>query len=166
MNWTAPRTYSLRHRNTPKVFPVTTIFRCRCRILELLGPLRRRFAVPEPRNLKEGRQAAAKENILGAASRALRREAASRCVSRKRKQFSRARAAVFMCQFARLGDVKQRGRKREPTPGLKRTGLIDETAYSRDNGGVAPRMWACGAVGSALPWHGRGHRFDPDQVHQ
>ena len=27
-------------------------------------------------------------------------------------------------------------------------------------------MWACGAVGSALPWHGRGHRFEPDQVHQ
>src|SRR5215472_18180921 len=25
--------------------------------------------------------------------------------------------------------------------------------------------WACGAVGSALPWHGRGRRFDPDQVH-
>jgi molybdopterin-binding protein len=27
-------------------------------------------------------------------------------------------------------------------------------------------MWACGAAGSALPWHGRGRRFDPDQVHQ
>src|SRR5271156_1510248 len=27
-------------------------------------------------------------------------------------------------------------------------------------------VWACGAAGSALPWHGRGHRFDPDQVHQ
>ena len=26
-------------------------------------------------------------------------------------------------------------------------------------------MWACGAAGSALPWHGRGRRFDPDQVH-
>ena len=26
--------------------------------------------------------------------------------------------------------------------------------------------WACGAAGSALPWHGRGRRFDPDQVHQ
>src|SRR3974390_1803402 len=25
---------------------------------------------------------------------------------------------------------------------------------------------ACGAAGSALPWHGRGRRFDPDQVHQ
>jgi hypothetical protein len=25
--------------------------------------------------------------------------------------------------------------------------------------------WACGAAGSALPWHGRGRRFDPDQVH-
>jgi hypothetical protein len=27
-------------------------------------------------------------------------------------------------------------------------------------------MWACGAVGSALPWHGRGRRFEPVQVHQ
>ena len=27
------------------------------------------------------------------------------------------------------------------------------------------RPWACGAAGSALPWHGRGRRFDPDQVH-
>src|ERR1700728_1904956 len=27
-------------------------------------------------------------------------------------------------------------------------------------------QWACGAVGSALPWHGRGRRFEPDQVHQ
>src|SRR5580698_3171122 len=27
-------------------------------------------------------------------------------------------------------------------------------------------VWACGAAGSALPWHGRGHRFDPGQVHQ
>ena len=29
-----------------------------------------------------------------------------------------------------------------------------------------PQKWACGAAGSALPWHGRGRRFDPDQVHQ
>src|SRR4051812_27171739 len=28
------------------------------------------------------------------------------------------------------------------------------------------QVWACGAAGSALPWHGRGRRFDPDQVHQ
>src|SRR6266481_7866389 len=28
------------------------------------------------------------------------------------------------------------------------------------------KAWACGAAGSALPWHGRGRRFDPDQVHQ
>ena len=28
------------------------------------------------------------------------------------------------------------------------------------------QSWACGAAGSALPWHGRGRRFDPDQVHQ
>ena len=30
---------------------------------------------------------------------------------------------------------------------------------------VRPK-WACGAVGSALPWHGRGRRFEPVQVHQ
>src|SRR5712691_3680228 len=23
------------------------------------------------------------------------------------------------------------------------------------------QSWACGAAGSALPWHGRGRRFDP-----
>jgi hypothetical protein len=31
---------------------------------------------------------------------------------------------------------------------------------------VKSKTWACGAAGSALPWHGRGRRFDPDQVHQ
>ena len=31
---------------------------------------------------------------------------------------------------------------------------------------IASSKWACGAAGSALPWHGRGRRFDPDQVHQ
>ena len=31
---------------------------------------------------------------------------------------------------------------------------------------VSLKQWACGAAGSALPWHGRGRRFDPDQVHQ
>src|SRR5215510_1932892 len=30
---------------------------------------------------------------------------------------------------------------------------------------IAVTVWACGAAGSALPWHGRGRRFDPDQVH-
>ena len=43
---------------------------------------------------------------------------------------------------------------------------FDESLSSRDNRRVASLMWACGAAGSALPWHGRGHRFDPDQVHQ
>ncbi len=32
--------------------------------------------------------------------------------------------------------------------------------YSDDHG------WACGAVGSALPWHGRGREFESHQVHQ
>ena len=44
---------------------------------------------------------------------------------------------------------------------------FDESSRSGENRKVVPTtVWACGAVGSALPWHGRGHRFDPDQVHQ
>jgi hypothetical protein len=31
---------------------------------------------------------------------------------------------------------------------------------------VNRRKWACGAVGSALPWHGRGREFESHQVHQ
>ena len=26
-------------------------------------------------------------------------------------------------------------------------------------------IWACSSIGRALPWHGRGRRFEPDQVH-
>ena len=46
------------------------------------------------------------------------------------------------------------------------------TGLTNQAGGVTMRglhpltEWACGAAGSALPWHGRGRRFDPDQVHQ
>jgi hypothetical protein len=42
---------------------------------------------------------------------------------------------------------------------------IDSAGGRLENGRVPPKEWACGAAGSALPWHGRGHRFDPDQVH-
>src|SRR5216684_4303630 len=28
------------------------------------------------------------------------------------------------------------------------------------------QSWACGAAGSALPWHGRGRRFDPHRPYQ
>ena len=53
-----------------------------------------------------------------------------------------------------------RGRKRAQPK-------FDESSPSGDNITVVSLpMWACGAAGSALPWHGRGHRFDPDQVHQ
>src|SRR5579871_2947476 len=31
---------------------------------------------------------------------------------------------------------------------------------------VKASSWACGAVGSALPWHGRGREFESLQVHQ
>ena len=27
-------------------------------------------------------------------------------------------------------------------------------------------MWAFSSAGRAPPWHGGGHRFDPDKVHQ
>jgi hypothetical protein len=44
---------------------------------------------------------------------------------------------------------------------------LTKAALYRRIGRVQPlHLWACGAAGSALPWHGRGHRFDPDQVHQ
>ena len=42
---------------------------------------------------------------------------------------------------------------------------FDESQALTDNRENLP-SWACGAAGSALPWHGRGRRFDPDQVHQ
>jgi hypothetical protein len=42
--------------------------------------------------------------------------------------------------------------------------LFDENQAVTDNKKNLP-LWACGAAGSALPWHGRGRRFDPDQVH-
>jgi hypothetical protein len=41
--------------------------------------------------------------------------------------------------------------------------LFDDFSPVGENRRV--RQWACGAAGSALPWHGRGRRFDPDQVH-
>ena len=43
---------------------------------------------------------------------------------------------------------------------------FDLRGWCGENEKSASPEWACGAAGSALPWHGRGHRFDPDQVHQ
>ena len=46
---------------------------------------------------------------------------------------------------------------------------FDAAAKLSENCNIAIALrtkWACGAAGSALPWHGRGRRFDPDQVHQ
>ena len=63
-------------------------------------------------------------------------------------------------------------------PGFDKSGLassgcgteigekIDSWRRNHENRESHPREWACGAAGSALPWHGRGHRFDPGQVHQ
>src|ERR1700734_3446850 len=45
-------------------------------------------------------------------------------------------------------------------------GAFDGLGMLQQNKRCCPPLWACGAAGSALPWHGRGHRFDPDQVHQ
>src|SRR5258708_16549819 len=42
----------------------------------------------------------------------------------------------------------------------------NESSTSLDPSSRTFQSWACGAAGSALPWHGRGRRFDPDQVHQ
>jgi hypothetical protein len=56
--------------------------------------------------------------------------------------------------------------EKESESSSRLTRQIDESASTGENKNVATAMWACGAAGSALPWHGRGHRFDPDQVHQ
>ena len=45
-------------------------------------------------------------------------------------------------------------------------GKFDSTGRNHENRKCPSQEWACGAAGSALPWHGRGHRFDPGQVHQ
>src|SRR5580698_10239712 len=45
-------------------------------------------------------------------------------------------------------------------------GAFDGLGMLQQNKRCCPPLWACGAAGSALRWHGRGHRFDPDQVHQ
>src|ERR1044071_33460 len=44
------------------------------------------------------------------------------------------------------------------------TGLSMRVALAAWYIGVRER--ACGAVGSALPWHGRGREFESHQVHQ
>src|SRR6266849_532366 len=44
--------------------------------------------------------------------------------------------------------------------------LTNAVTAAKINNCAALIKWACGAAGSALPWHGRGRRFDPDQVHQ
>src|SRR3954451_7499175 len=43
--------------------------------------------------------------------------------------------------------------------------VIVQSTICYAHGVLTTRKWACGAVGSALPWHGRGRRFEPVQVH-
>jgi hypothetical protein len=67
--------------------------------------------------------------------------------------------------------IQWRAFRSAKTPNLleiaEERGGFDESVTSGDNREVVSRQkWACGAAGSALPWHGRGRRFDPDQVHQ
>ena len=50
--------------------------------------------------------------------------------------------------------------------GLEIGEKFDSTGRNHENRECPSQEWACGAAGSALPWHGRGHRFDPGQVHQ
>src|SRR5690242_8629193 len=47
-----------------------------------------------------------------------------------------------------------------------RSARMNEVVRNGQLVALSPHKWACGAAGSALPWHGRGRRFDPDQVHQ
>lgn len=47
---------------------------------------------------------------------------------------------------------------------------VTRTIFGKDRctalaGRIGREYWAVGAVGSALPWHGRGHRFEPGTVH-
>ena len=100
-----PRPHSLRHRDTPKVFPVTAVF-TGLRTRSVLFPV----------------------------------EVAVRCGRRANAP---------------------------PTSRGSRVPRLTNPALPETIGELHPRStWACGAAGSALPWHGRGHRFDPDQVHQ
>ena len=78
----------------------------------------------------------------------------------------------FFCQVT--DPTQSRGNSSTPNRSLFKAGCELLKTWGLTNPALAetietlhPRsMWACGAAGSALPWHGRGHRFDPDQVHQ
>jgi hypothetical protein len=61
-------------------------------------------------------------------------------------------------------EVKSNGamKNREPTP-TRRARHIIPVYDARIEESI---RWACGAVGSALPWHGRGQGFESLQVHQ
>src|SRR5262249_61284942 len=52
-----------------------------------------------------------------------------------------------------------------PQAGCVVSGKYTERRFLRSLA-FARTSWACGAVGSALPWHGRGREFESHQVHQ
>ena len=43
--------------------------------------------------------------------------------------------------------------------------LCDPLRAVRAGDNTKSLIWACSSIGRALPWHGRGRRFEPDQVH-
>src|SRR6184192_3516560 len=64
---------------------------------------------------------------------------------------------------AKLDDPSTRDESRALTISARSARILK--AVRNGQSVVSPKQWACGAAGSALPWHGRGRRFDPDQVH-
>jgi hypothetical protein len=77
---------------------------------------------------------------------------------------SRSRLGVF---FAGESHIVRRAQRSSDVTRLVRRGGLTNPATAATIRRLHPcDEWACGAAGSALPWHGRGHRFDPDQVHQ
>ena len=64
--------------------------------------------------------------------------------------------ALLRCKRHARGWIRMPHRVRKSTD-IRFNGL----RYSKEEYPV----WACGAVGSALPWHGRGREFESHQVH-
>ena len=82
---------------------------------------------------------------------------------------SHPREALCACPRGAAGSgILSRQNHSSPVPEAKsrRRSLTNWHAAEKIRELHCLQTWACGAAGSALPWHGRGRRFDPDQVHQ
>src|SRR5947209_6021471 len=78
-----------------------------------------------------------------------------------------AKQAVFLWPTMQVvGNIKRGiAEPAKLVSGVVGEALFDDSYSLRENRSTN----LCGPVaqfGSALPWHGRGRRFDPDQVHQ